>query len=208
MKKTVTLSSLIKAKNDLELFIKIDEMKRLKKLFDPTFDIKDLNSKIETKEDQLIIIKEAIQNANTNSKDDDGNSLNNSIYQLSKYNRFKANLLTLQRRLEQDASSGNHYDALKTSILTDIKELDILIDKDTDKKVKSDHESSKRKLKRSLSKISQPSENSTTELQKTVNEDLKKVEDKINSLKTILTKFNSSIKVEVEIADEFELIVK
>jgi hypothetical protein len=178
MKKTVTLTSLIKAKNDLELFIKIDEMGRLKKLFDPTFDIKDLNSKIESKEDQLIIIKEAIQEANTNSKDDDGNSLNHSIYLLSKYNRWKSNLLTISHRLEVKAMFGDN-DKLKTSLLTDIKELDSLMDKDTDKKVKAEHQSTKLKIKRSLNKLSTKS-SPTDDLKQSTEDDLKKIEEKFN----------------------------
>jgi hypothetical protein len=208
MKKTVTLNSLIKAKNDLELFIKIDEMKRLKQLFDPTLDIKDLNSKIESKEDQLIIIKEAIQFANTNTNDESGKSLNYSIYQLSKYNRFKANLLTMKNRLDTDKQFGDNSDAIKSKLLTDIRELDVLIEKETDKKVKSDHESAKRKLKRSLSKSTLPTKSTTASLKEIVVSDIKQVEDKINSIKANLTKYNSSTTVEVDISPEFELIVK
>jgi hypothetical protein len=208
MKKTVILANLIKVKNDLELYIKVDQMKRLKKLFDPTFDIKDINSKIETKEDQLIIIKEAIQEANTNNKDKDGRSLNYTIYLLSKYNRFKSDLLGLQRKLETDEFLSEHETA-KQSLLDEIKELDKMIEKETDKKVKAEHLSAKNKLKRSLSKTSLKNNKSHTDkLSKLIVEDLKKVEEKITQTKDKLTKYNGQIKVEVDVSDEFEIVVK
>jgi hypothetical protein len=207
MKKTVTLTSLIKAKNDLELFIKIDQMKRLKKLFDPTFDIKDLNSQIETKEDQLIIIKVAIQEANANNKDDDGQPINYSIYLLSKYNRAKSDLLTLQRRLDTDDLVSDN-ESVKTALLNDIKELDQLIEKETDKKVKAEHLTAKNKLKRSLSKVSTSHKTYTVDLRKSVVDDLKKTEETISQIKEKLTKLNSNIKVDVELSDEFDIVVK
>jgi hypothetical protein len=183
-------------------------MKRLKKLFDPTFDIKDINSKIESKEDQLILIKEAIQEANTNNKDEEGRSLNYTIYLLSKYNRFKSDLLGLQRRLNTDEFLSEN-EANKKSILEEIQELDKMMEKETDKKVKSEHLSAKNKLKRSLSKLSSKNSKAhTSKLQTLVEEDLRKVEDKISQIKSKLTKYNNEIKVEVDIADEFEIVVK
>ena len=206
MKKTVTLSSLIKAKNDLELFIKIDQMKRLKKLFDPSFDLKDVNSKIEAKEDQLIIIKLAIDEGNR-TLDESGNSIHYSIYQLSKNNRLKADLLTLQRRFESSDLISNN-DKLKSSLLNDIKDLDTLMDKEEDKKKKADFLSSKNKLKRSLSKVTKNDTSETTKLQKEVVEELSKVEKTISTIKDTLTKLNSKTMVEVDISDEFEMVVK
>lgn len=207
MKKTVTLTSLIKAKNDLELYIKIDQMKRLKKLFDPTFDIDDLNSKIETKEDQLIQIKIAIANANAVTLDDDGQPINNSIYLLSKYNRFKADLLSLQRRLDTDEFINNNESA-KTNLLADIQELDELMKTDTDKKLKAEHLSSKNKLKKSLSKISLTTKSHTTDLSVKIKKDIEDVEVKIVQIKSLLSKLNDNTKISVDIADEFELVVK
>ena len=206
MKKTVTLTSLIKAKNDLELYIKIDQMKRLKKLFDPTFDIKDLNSKIEDKEDQLIDIKEAIATANATTIAE-GHTLNHSIYLLSKHNRLKSDLLTLQRRLETDEFLSNNEDT-KKALLVDIQELDELIEKETDKKVKAEHLSAKNKLKRSLTKISLTSKSHTTDLSAMIKKDLEETELMISQIKDLLTKHNLETKVEVDIADEFEIVVK
>jgi hypothetical protein len=207
MKKTVILTNLIKAKNDLELYIKIDQMKRLKRLFDPTFDIKDLNSKIETKEDQLILIKLAIDEGN-NAKDKDGNPIRYSIYQLSKYNRLKSDLLGLQRKFETDEflQSGN---SATQSLLDEIRELDDLIEKETDKKVKAEHLSAKNKLKRSLSKISTKNSKSFNDkMLKLINDDLAKTEEIITKFKDKLTKINGLTKVEVEVSDEFEIVVK
>jgi hypothetical protein len=206
MKKTVTLTSLIKAKNDLELFIKIDQMKRLKKLFDPSFDLKDVNSKIETKEDQLIIIKLAIDEGNR-TLDENGNSIHYSIYQLSKHNRLKADLLTLQRRFESSDLINNN-DKLKSSLLNDIKDLDTLMEKEEDKKKKADFLSSKNKLKRSLSKVTKNDTSETTKLQKEVVEELSKVEKTISTIKDTLTKLNGKTTVEVDILDEFEIVIK
>lgn len=206
MKKTVTLTNLIKAKNDLELFIKIDQIKRLKKLFDPTFDISDLNSKIEEKEDQLIIIKEAIQNANANNNDKEGRSINYSIYLLSKYNRLKSDLNTLKDRLESSELTDN--DKIKSSLLKDVQELDDLIKKETDKKKKSDLMSSKSKLKRSISKISLTSKSHISTLTVKIGKQLSDVEEKITALKSKLTTLNDSINVEVDINDGFEIAVK
>jgi hypothetical protein len=206
MKKTVTLTSLIKAKNDLELFIKIDQMKRLKKLFDPSFDLKELNSKIEEKEDQLIIIKLAIDEGNR-TLDENGNSIHYSIYQLSKHNRLKADLLTLQRRFESSDLINNN-DKLKSSLLNDIKDLDTLMEKEEDKKKKADFLSSKNKLKRSLSKVTKNDTSETTKLQKEVVEELSKVEKTISTIKDTLTKLNGKTTVEVDILDEFEIVIK
>ena len=205
MKKTVVLSSLIKAKNDLELYIKIDQMKRLKKLFDPTFDIKDLNSKINSKEDQLITIKEAIDTGNSTLVDD--HTIHYYIYRLSKYNRRKSDLLTIQNRLSTDEFLSDN-EAVKSSLLSDIQELDELIKKDTDKKVKADHMASKNKLKRSLSKVSLTSKSHTTDLTVQTKSDLETTEVEIAQIKSILTKANNETQVEVDIADEFEIVVK
>jgi len=206
MKKTVTLTSLIKAKNDLELYIKIDQMKRLKKLFDPTFDIKDLNSKIDSKEDQLILIKEAIDTGNSTMVED-GHTIHYYIYRLSKYNRLKSDLLTLQNRLSTDEFLSDN-EAVKANLLADIQELDDLIKKDTDKKVKAEHMSAKNKLKRSLSKVSLTTKSHTTDLSVQIKKDLGDVEVTISQIKDILTKANSSTNVEVDISDEFEIVVK
>ena len=208
MKKTVTLTSLIKAKNDLELFIKIDQMSVLKKLFNPTFDLKDLNTKIESKEDQLIKIKVAIQDANANNDDEEGNPINYSIYLLSKYNRFKSDLLTRQNRLNSDEFLSTNL-GTKQSLLGEIEDLNALIEKDTDKKVKAEHLSAKNKLKRSLSKVSlEHNKSHTDKLLKEVAEDLSKTEVTIAKLKNKLTELNNSISVEVDVTDEFEIIVK
>jgi hypothetical protein len=207
MKKTVTLTSLIKAKNDLELYIKVDQMKRLKKLFDPTFDIKDLNSKIESKEDQLIKIKVAIGLANATTLDDDGNVLNYSIYRLSKYNRLKSDLLLMQRRVESEDFLSNN-ESLKDSLLKDIKELDELIKKETDKKVIADHKTAKAKLKRSLSKSTTSTKSRTTELSVIIKKDLGEVESLITQIKGILSKVNDTTMVEVDVSNEFEIVVK
>ena len=208
MKKTVILASLIKAKNDLELFIKVDQMDRLKKLFDPLFDIKDLNSKIEAKENQLIIIKEAIQNANTNTVDSEGKSLNYSIYLLSKYNRWKSDLLTMQQKVDNNDWFESNNEKLKKSLLKDIQELDELIKNTEDKKKKSEHLTAKAKLKRSLTKTSLTSNAHTDKLKKQFHEDLKKVEEQIIILKDKLTEYNGKTTVDVEIAEGFEIIIK
>jgi hypothetical protein len=207
MKKTVTLTSLIKAKNDLELYIKVDQMKRLKQLFVPTFDIKDLNSKIETKEDQLILIKEAIGLANATTLDEEGHTLNYSIYRLSKYNRLKSDLLTIQRRLETDDFLSDN-ETFKNSLLKDIGELDDLIKKETDKKVIADRKVAKAKLKRSLSKISTNTKSHTTDLSIQVKKDLADAEIIITQIKSVLSKLNDSTKVVVEVAEEFEIVLK
>jgi hypothetical protein len=207
MKKTVTLTSLIKAKNDLELYIKVDQMKRLKKLFDPTFDIKDLNSQIDSKEDQLIIIKDAIGIANATTLDDSGHTINYSIYQLSKHNRYKSDCIAIQRKLATDEFISDN-EALKTKLLADIKELDDLMKTDTDKKVKADHLSAKNKLKRSLSTISSAGKSDTAKLGLIVSDGLKNVETIITKIKDTLSKLNNATKVEVDIADEFEIVIK
>jgi hypothetical protein len=205
MKKTVILSSLIKAKNDLELYIKIDQMKRLKKLFDPTFDIKDLNSQIDSKEDQLITIKEAIDIGNSTIVD--GHTIHYYIYLLSKYNRRKSDLLTIQNRLSTDEFLSDN-EAVKTSLLADIQELDALIEKDTDKKTKAAHMASKNKLKRSLSKVSLTSKSHTTDLVVQTKADIEATEAEIVQIKSILTKANAETEVEVDISDGFEIVVK
>jgi hypothetical protein len=207
MKKTVTLTSLIKAKNDLEMYIKIDQIKRLKKLFDPTFDIKDLNSKIDRYENQLIIIKEAIAIANAVNKDESGNTLYYSIYLLSKYNRLKSDLLTLQTRLDTDQFISNNED-LKKNLLHEIEQLDIDIKKETDKKVKAGYLSTKSKLKRSLSKTSLTSKTHTEKLRDIISEDLKAVETIIIQIKNTLSKNNDAVSIDVDITSEFELVVK
>lgn len=205
MKKTVKLTNLIKAKNDLELYIKIDQMKKLKKLFDPTFDIKDLNSKIENKEDQLILIKEAINEGNLN-KDEEGHTINYSIYQLSKLNRFKSDSTTLRNRLENSEFLDN--DRIKDSLLKDVRELDDLINKETDKKKKSDLLSSKSKLKRSLSKVSLTSKSHMTTLKEEIIKDLQEVEEKISNLKAKLTVLNNKFSVDVDVLDGFDITIQ
>lgn len=207
MKKTVTLTSLIKAKEDLEVYIKVDEMKRLQKLFIPTFDLKDLNSKIEEKEDQLILIKDAIQQANTNTKDEEGHSINHSIYLLSKYNRAKSGMLSAQKRIDSSEFLDSGSDKFKASLLKDIKELDDLIKKETDKKKKSEHQSAKNKLKRSLSKASISSSSHNESLTKIINAELKSLEEKIETLKSKLTLLNNKTMVEVEVSEGFSIIV-
>jgi len=206
MKKTVTLTNLIKAKNDLELFIKIDQMKRLKKLFDPSFSIEELGTKIAAKEDQLITIKLAIDEGNS-AKDSDGKTLHYYIYQLSKLNRQKADLLAIQRRLETNDMVSNN-DQLKKSLLGDISDLNTLMSKEEDKKKKSEYLSSKNKLKRSLSKLTTITNSSTIPLLKYVQDNLVKVEESIVTLKNKLTELNSNIKVEVDLSEEFDIIVK
>ena len=207
MKKTVTLTSLIKAKNDLELFIKLDQMKRLKQLFIPTFDIKDLNSKIESKEDQLILIKIAIGLANATTNDEEGNSLNYHIYRLSKYNRLKSDLLTLQRRIEADDFLSDN-ETYKSKLLKDLGELDDLIKKETDKTVLANHKLAKTKLKRSLTKLSTATKSHTTDLSLMVKQDLATVDVTITQIKSVLSKLNDSTKVDIEVADEFDIVVK
>ena len=207
MKKTVTLTNLIKAKNDLEMYIKIDQIKRLKKLFDPTFDLKDLNSKIDRYEDQLIKVKEAIAVANAVNKDESDNTLYYSIYLLSKYNRLKSDLLTLQRRLDADQFISSSED-LKTNLLKDIKELDEMIAKDDDKKIKSEHLASKSKLKRSLSKLSTSSKAHVDKTSAFIEKELESVETLILQIKDTLSKNNDAVMVDVDMTSEFELVVK
>jgi hypothetical protein len=207
MKKTVTLTNLIKAKNDLEMYIKIDQIKRLKKLFDPTFDLKDLNSKIDRYEDQLIKVKEAIAVANAVNKDESDNTLYYSIYLLSKYNRLKSDLLTLQRRLDTDQFISSSED-LKTNLLKDIKELDEMIAKESDKKTKSEHLSSKNKLKRSLSKLSTSSKAHVDKTSAFIEKELESVETLILQIKDTLSKNNDAVMVDVDMTSEFELVVK
>jgi hypothetical protein len=207
MKKTVTLTSLITAKNNLELYIKVDQMKRLKQLFVPTFDMKDLNSQIDSKENQLIIVKEAIAFTNATTKDESGNSLNYSIYQLSKYNRFKSDLLTIRDRLKSDKFLDNN-EKLKLSLIKDIEELDDLIKKDTDKKIAAEHRAAKAKLKKSLSKVSSTTKTTTDDLNIFVDSELKKVETIIAQIKENLTKINGSTNIDVEVNEGFEFVIK
>jgi hypothetical protein len=207
MKKTVTLTSLIKAKNDLEMYIKVDQIKRLKQLFVPTFDLKELNSKIDRYEDQLILIKEAIAIANAVNKDESGNTLYYSIYLLSKYNRLKSDILTMQRRLDNDQWLSNN-EQFKTNLLKDITELDQKIKEATDKKEIADLKAKKATSKRSLSKTSLNSKAYTEQLCSSLTEDLKNVETLITTIKNTLSKNNDTTMVEVELASEFEIVVK
>ena len=204
MKKTVTLSNLVKAKNDLELYIKLDQMKRLKKLFDPNFDLEDLNSSIEAKEDQLIIIKDAIATANAVTKDDDGHTTNYWIYQLSKNNRYKSDALMIQRKLETSEWLTENMQS-KNSLLSEIEELNKSIDKETDKKKKTELSATKTKLKRSLTKLSSKNNSTSDSLKKVIEVELRKADVAINEIKAVLTDMNK-VQVEVEIADEFKLI--
>jgi hypothetical protein len=206
MKKTVTLTTLIKAKSDLEYYIKVDEMKRLRELLDPTFDIEEINSKIERYENQLILVKLAIDKGN-NELDSQGNPIHDSIYQLSKYNRFKAGLLTLQRRIDS-AEFGANGKSFTEKLVKDIQELDDLIKKETDKKRKADLIRSKTKLKRSLTRPQKSSTLISDKLKKTITTNLKKTEEKIITLKNKLTELNNKIQVEVEVASEFEIVIK
>jgi hypothetical protein len=204
MKKTVTLTTLIKAKSDLELYIKIDQISRLKKLFLPNFDLNELNSSIEAKENQLINIKLGIDEGNS-TKDEKGVSVRYYIYLLSKYNRFKSDMLGLCRKLNND-DWLSQLEETKESLLNEINELNCQIDKETDKKKKTDLMSTKTKVKRSLSKLSTKSRSHTTDLKKLIDDDLKDVEVKIEDVKAILKSLNDKITVEVEIADEFKMI--
>jgi hypothetical protein len=207
MKKTVTLTSAIRAKNDLEMYIRFDEIKRLKQLFVPTFDLKELNAKIDRYEDQLIKVKEAIAIANAVNKDESGNTFYYSIYLLSKYNRLKSDLLTLQKRLDTNEWLTNNED-YKKNILAEIEALDANIKNETDKKVQADFKATKAKLKRSLSKTSLTSKAHVDKLCSSITEDIKNVETIIEQIKTTLSKNNDSTSVEIDVVSEFEVIVK
>jgi hypothetical protein len=207
MKKTVTLTNLIKAKNDLEQYIKFDQIKRLKQLFVPTFDLKELNSKIDRYEDQLIRVKEAIAVANATNKDESGNTFYYSIYLLSKYNRLKSDILTQQTRLDADQFISNNED-YKKNLLQEISELDSTIKKTTDKQVVADLKADKARLKRSLSKTSLTSKAYNEQLCASLTEELKSVETTIIKLKDTLSKNNDSATVEVEVTSEFDTVVK
>lgn len=210
MKKTVTLNSLVKAKSDLELFIKVEETKRLQKLFTPNFDISEIDSNIEKKEDQLIIIKEAISIANTITKDEEGNSINHYIYKLSKLNRRKADLGIILSRID---STNNLLDKSKVSekLLDDIRDLGNLIEKakkSGDKKKEAEHTKSRNNLKRSLSKTSSKTKVNVTALEQKINKDLELVEVAIENTKAKLTTMNAnSAKIEVEILDGFDIVI-
>lgn len=204
MKKTVKLTNLIKAKSDLELHIKVAQIKTLKTLFDPDFDLKDANSKIDDLEDQLIIIKEAIQLANSTTNDDTGKSINNSIYLLSKYNRKRSDLKLYLEKIGVNGMLDN--DSFKEKLLKDIREMDDLIVKETDKKRKSELESNKRRLKRSFTKIS-ANKKESPDLKGSVESELTLVEKQINELKSKLAILNEKTTVEVEISDGFSLII-
>ena len=204
MKKTVTLSSLVKAKKDLEFYIQVGQMKRLKTLFLPNFNLSELNSDIEAKDDQLLIIKEAIAKANVETKDNNGHSVNYWVYLLSKYNRAKADNQLLLRKLDT-SDFLKEIERTKSSLLKEISDLNEQIDKETDKKVKADLSSRKTKLKRSLSKLSSKNNSNTDTLRKEIETDIMKNDVAINEIKPRLTELNTTL-VEVEIADEFKLI--
>lgn len=207
MKKTVKLTSLVKAKNDLEILIHMDQINRLKNLFNSEFEISSLDPNIVEKEDQLVLIKEALQLANATTKDADGKSLNYYIYDLSKHNRRKADLLEMQRKVENSKLLNN--EELHKSLTKDVEEIEELIKKTTDEKEKARLISNKRKLsKRSLSKATTTSKLRINKLEKFIKTEIEKVESTISNIKAKLAEMNQSTEVEVQVNEGFEIVVK
>jgi len=97
------LTSLIKAKNDLEYLIKSEQIKILSKFYIRSCTskvIKDTRDNIATLDQQLAKIKLAIQIANTTIKDEDGNINYVNVYDLTIVNRKIAHLRDLIYRGE------------------------------------------------------------------------------------------------------------
>lgn len=108
VEKLIKLESLINAKNDLEMLIKMNSVKKNNLLFTKDYDaeiIKDIDETIATVDEQLIEVKLCIQNANTNEVHEDGNSNNYYIYKLSSLNRRLANLRELEQKGEYNITA-------------------------------------------------------------------------------------------------------
>jgi hypothetical protein len=98
------LGSLLKSKEELEDHIKIEQVKLLSKFYKRDMtdaEVLEIQEKIATKDTQLREVKLSIQLANSTIIDDEGNSNNYYIYQLSILNRKLSVLREIVYRGEQ-----------------------------------------------------------------------------------------------------------
>jgi len=113
------LTSLIKAKNDLEYLIKSEQTKILSKFYiRNTKDdvIKDVQDNIATLDQQLAKVKLAIQIANTTIKNEDGEINYVNVYQLTIINRKIANYRNLIWRGEIIFEGGDEKEKKRLKI--------------------------------------------------------------------------------------------
>lgn len=177
--KTLKLEKLIEAKVDLEILIRINIQKKYNLLFTKEYDvqkIKDIDETITTIDEQLVEVKLAIQQANTNNTHLDGNTNNYYIYKLSALNRKLASLRDLERK-------GENYIDLEEKVG----------EKDTKRSNPSNKLNRKLASKRNIEKR-------LTEIKAEITETEKLIAD----IKTKLSDFNNRVEVKVKVLEGFE----
>ena len=178
--KIIKLEKLIETKVDLEILIRRNIQKKEDLLFSKDFDvqkIKDIDETIATIDEQLVEVKLAIQQANTNDVHADGNTNNYYIYKLSALNRKLASLRDLERKGENNlllfdkvsvkGKFGNHNSKIRERLTT------------------------KKEIEKRLKEIAA----SIADLEKSITE-----------IKTKLSEFNNRIEVKVKVFEGFEEI--
>lgn len=176
--KTIKLEKLIETKVDLEILIRMNIQKKNNLIFSKDFDaqkIKDIDETIATIDEQLIEVKLAIQQANTNEIHADGNTNNYYIYKLSALNRKLASLRELEQKGETNITLfdkvstkgkfGNHNSKLRERLTT------------------------KKEIEKRLKEIAA----SIADLEKSITE-----------IKAKLSDFNNRIEVKVKVFEGFE----